>query len=397
MFDDISPAPPDSILGLTEAFKSDPRPFKVNLGVGVFQNDNGQTPVLRAVKAAEAAILSAETTKNYLPIPGEPEFGQRVEEFLFGDARPAAARTAQAPGGTGALRIAADLLAEISSMSAVWLSAPTWPNHRGVFGAPGLAIKSYPYYDTAGRRVTFDAFADTLEKIPAGDIVVLHLGCHNPSGADPTLEQWKAVAGIAARRGWLPVFDAAYIGFGDSVEEDRRPLRVFLESGIELLIATSFSKNLGLYRERAGALTLVARSPAAADAAFSRVKRVIRVLFSNPPSHGGQIARLVLSDPILRTMWIEELKTMCGRIHAMRDRFAEEMARRAPDRDFSFIRAQRGMFSFSGLSPAHVVWLRAERAIFMTEDGRINVAGLTPKNLDYVCAAIADALGAVAA
>ncbi len=393
MFDAVLPAPPDPILGLTEAFKSDPRPDKVNLGVGVFQNDDGETPVLQAVKAAEAAILAAEKTKNYLPIPGEPEFGRRVEEFLFGSAPAQTARTAQAPGGTGALRVAADFLSDLSRTSAVWLSTPTWPNHRGVFGASGLAIQAYPYYDTAGRRVAFDAFAGALETVPAGDIVVLHLGCHNPSGADPTLDQWKIVADIAARRGWLPVFDAAYIGFGDSVEEDRRPLRLFLDAGLELLIATSFSKNLGLYRERAGALTLVAHTPAAADAAFSRIKRVIRALFSNPPSHGGQIVRVVFSDSILRTMWMDELKAMCNRIHTMRERFAAEMAKRAPGRDFSFIRVQRGMFSFSGLTPAHVAWLRAERAIFMTEDGRINVAGLTPKNLDYVCAAIADAIG----
>ena len=391
MFEQVSAAPPDPILGLTEAFKTDPRPEKVNLGVGVFQDDEGRTPVLKAVKAAEAALLAAEKTKNYFPIAGEPEFGRKVEEFLFGEAAVPGARTAQTPGGTGALRVAADFFAEISQSRRVWLSDPTWPNHRGVFGAPGLAIQPYPYYDAARRSVNAGALADALDKVPAGDAVVLHLCCHNPTGADLDAEQWKTVSEIAARRGWLPIFDAAYIGFGDSLEADRAPLRPFLDAGVERLIATSFSKNFGLYRERAGALTLVAPAHAA-DAVFSRIKRVIRVLYSNPPAHGGQIVQTILSDALLRQVWRDELNGMCARIHAMRARFAEGMARRAPDRDFAFIRAQRGMFSFSGISAAHVAWLRSERAIYMTGDGRINVAGLTPQNLDYVCDAVAAAL-----
>lgn len=395
MFEGLSPAPPDPILGLTEAYKKDPRPEKVNLGVGVYQNDNGETPILRAVKAAEAALLEIENTKNYLPIPGEPDFARCVESFLFGDRSVATARTAQAVGGTGALRVMAQFLAEATPNATVWLSAPTWPNHRGIFGAAGLQIQSYPYYDARARRLDFPALAEALERVPAGDVVLLHLGCHNPTGADPTLDQWKKIAEIAGRRGWLPLFDAAYIGLGDGVEQDRSPLGVFLDAALELLIATSFAKNIMLYGERAGALTLVARSDAAADAAFSRIKRVIRTLYSSPPAHGGRIVQMVFSDPILRTMWRDELREMCARIHDMRSRLAVGLAVRLPDRDFSHIRAQRGMFSYSGLTSPQTAWLRTERAIYMTDDGRINVAGVTTRTLNYVCDAIAEAVRTV--
>ncbi len=392
MFEDLTPAPPDPILGLTEAFKADPRPEKVNLGVGVYQNAEGRTPVLEAVKAAEAVLLAGEKTKNYFPIAGEPEFGKLVEQFLFAPREVAHARTAQAPGGTGALRIAADFLAEISRERAVWATDPTWPNHRGVFGAAGLAVKSLPYYDAALRSVGFERYAEALEQVPAGDAVVLHLCCHNPSGADLTPDQWAVVAGIAARRGWLPLFDAAYIGFAEGLETDRSALLPFLDAGLELFIAVSFSKNFGLYRERAGALTLVAASAKGADAAFSRVKRVIRAAYSNPPGHAGSIVRTILEDSLLRDVWRRELTEMRGRIHAMREALSAGLARRVSDRDFSFIVRQHGMFSYSGLNADQVAWLRTERAIYMTADGRINIAGLTPANLDYVCDAIAEAI-----
>lgn len=395
MFESLSPAPPDPILGLTEAYKKDPRPEKVNLGVGVYQNDNGETPILRAVKAAETALLEIENTKNYLPIPGDPEFGRCVESFLFGERSVATARTAQAVGGTGALRVIGQFLAEAAPNATVWISTPTWPNHRGIFGAAGLKIQSYPYYDARARALDFPAFAEALDHVPAGDVVLLHLDCHNPTGADPTLDQWQQIAEIAGRRGWIPLFDAAYIGLGDSVEQDRTPLGVFLGAGLELLIATSFAKNIMLYGERAGALTLVARSAAAAEAAFSRIKRVIRTLYSSPPIHAGRIVQMVFSDAILRAMWRDELREMCGRIRDMRSRLAEGLAARLPDRDFSHIRAQRGMFSYSGLSAAQAGWLRAERAIYMTDDGRINVAGVTTRTLNYVCDAIAEAVRTV--
>ena len=391
MFDKLTPAPPDPILGLTEAFEADPRPQKVNLGVGVYQNDEGRTPVLEAVKAAEAAMLAGESTKNYLPIDGEPEFGKQVEKFLFPRQNVPASRTAQTPGGTGALRMAADFLAGISRPRTVWISAPTWPNHAGICAAAGLPVKSCPYYDPAAHGLAFEAFAAALDRIPAGDVVVLHLCCHNPTGFDPTFDQWKVLSEIAARRGWLPVFDAAYIGLGDGEDADRAALDPFLEAGLEFLIAVSFSKNFGLYRERAGALTLVAHTATAADAAFSRLKQVIRASYSNPPAHGGAIVRIILEDSLLRDLWRRELAEMRERIHAMRKHLWEGLSSRLPDRDLSFITRQRGMFSYSGLDAEEVAWLRAERAIFMTANGRINVAGLTPSNLVYVCDALAEA------
>ena len=395
MFESIAPAPPDPILGLTEAFKSDPRPGKVNLGVGVFQDDEGKTPVLPSVKAAEAAVLAAETTKSYLPIAGDPEFAKLVEGLFF-EGCPALVegrlRTAYAPGGTGALRVGADFLAGQRPGAGAWISAPSWPNHKGLFAAAGFRVQEYPYYDPARQGLNFERMLETLRRVPAGDVVVLHLCCHNPTGSDLDAAQWKEIAACAAAAGWLPFVDGAYVGFGDGLEPDRAPLAVLLEAGVEFLLAGSFSKNMGLYRERAGALTLAARDAKAAEACFSHVKRTIRVLFSNAVGHTSLTVARVLGDRMLRTLWLAELTAMRERIHGVRRRFAAGLAERVPGADFSFITRQRGMFSFSGLTPAQVEFLRAEQCIYMTGDGRINVAGLTAKNLDYVCDAVAAAV-----
>ncbi|MDZ4199858.1 MAG: amino acid aminotransferase [Kiritimatiellia bacterium] len=390
MFESVQPAPADPILGLTEAFRADPRPDKVNLGVGVYQDAQGLTPVLDCVKAAEAAILAQETTKSYLPISGDPGYGRQVESLLFPDAPEAAERccTAHSPGGTGALRVGADVLRDLGASSTAWVSAPTWANHKGVFAAAGFTLREYPYYQPESRGIGVDALLAALDQIPAGDVVILHAACHNPSGADPDPELWAAMAQTAARRGWIPFLDNAYLGFGQGLDNDRTALRVFLRTGIEFLVATSFSKNLGLYRERVGALSVIVRDRSARDPVFSRVKKIIRVLYSNPPSHGGEVARRVLSDAILRDLWLRELTTMRERIQAMRTALVEGMARRNARTDYSFVTRQSGMFSFTGLTAAQTAWLKKEKGLYMTSDGRINVAGLTADNLDRVCDAL---------
>jgi aspartate/tyrosine/aromatic aminotransferase len=397
MFDSLTPAPPDPILGLTEAWRDDPNPKKVNLGVGVFKDDRGETPVLETVKAAAAAILAAETSKNYLPIAGDPAYRKRVQTFVFeGPAATAAERavTIQALGGTGALRVGAEFVRFARPEGRAWLSTPTWANHRGVFAATGMDIRQYPWYDAPTRELDADAMLASLREVPAGDTVVLHACCHNPSGVDPEPGQWAAIAAAAAERGWLPFLDTAYLGFGRGLAEDRTATEAFAAAGVPFLQATSFSKNLALYGERVGALTFVGPEAGVAATVLSHLQRIVRVLYSNPPMHGAAIAARILGDRLLRTRWEEELGAMRDRIHAVRGELVDRLAARGVAQDFSFIRKQQGMFSFSGLSDDAVARLRAEKAIYIVKGGRINVAGLTSANLDYVCDSIAEVLRA---
>lgn len=396
MFESIIPAPPDAILGLTEAWKNDPNPLKVNLGVGVFKDDAGNTPILAAVKAAEETILREAVTKSYMPISGAPAYGACVRELLFGSGHEVLSadrgRTAHTPGGTGALRVGADFLKKLAPQATVWMSAPTWANHKGVFGAAGFASKDYPYYDPATKGLAFARMCETLETVPAGDVVLLHACCHNPSGVDPDADQWRTVADIAARRGWLPFLDFAYQGYGDGLVEDRASLLAFAAVCPELLVASSFSKNFGLYQDRTGALTLVAGSAKEAAAAFSHVETIVRVLYSNPPAHGGLIVQTILSNAALRAQWVDELDAMRHHIATLRTRFVAALAEHGVPGDFSFIERQKGMFSFSGLSDAQVTFLKESKSIYMVGGGRINVAGITSGNLDYLCGSIKEAL-----
>ena len=396
LFSDLTPAPPDAILGLTEAYKKDPRPGKVNLGVGVYQNDAGVTPVLASVKAAEERLLTTETTKSYLSIGGSPEYKAHVQQLLFGADHAvisnARARTAHTPGGTGALRVGADFLKQHAASATIWVSTPTWANHPGIFTAAGLAVKSYPYYDATSKGLDFDALCNCLRSVPAGDIVLLHVCCHNPTGVDLTDEQWSEVGRIAAARGWIPFLDFAYQGLGDDLETDRSGLLRLLDTVPELFIASSFSKNFGLYRERTGALTLVTSTGTAADAAFSHVEKTVRVLYSNPPAHGGLIVSTILDDAALRQQWEQEVADMRYRIQSVRGDLVQGLSQRGVDRDFSFIERQKGMFSFSGLSDEQVAYLREEKGIYIVKGGRINVAGITSATLDSCCDAIAEAL-----
>ncbi len=396
MLSQIDAAPPDPILGLTEAFRQDPAPDKINLGVGVYVDDQGRTPVLASVKEAEARMLESETTKSYLPISGQPAYGKAVQDLILGpDSAVAAAgraATAHTPGGTGALRVGGDLLRAFFPGATVWVSTPTWANHPGVFAAAGLARRSYPYYDPATRGLDFPAMLAALRDVPAGDVVLLHACCHNPTGVDLAADQWAEVAAAAVDRGWLPFIDFAYQGFGDSVEADRACIQPLLDAVPEALIASSFSKNFGLYRERTGALTVIGGDAEAARRTLSQVKRVVRTNYSNPPAHGGLIVETILADADLTAQWRKELEGMQARIAGVRAQFVEAMARRAPEADFEFIRRQRGMFSFSGLSDAQVDWLREERHIYIVKGGRINVAGITSDNLDALADAVAEAL-----
>ncbi len=398
MWKGVEAAPPDAILGLTEAFKKDNNPNKVNLGVGVYKDDQGQTPVLICIKAAERELEQTQATKGYLPMTGDPSYNANVQKLLFGDDSEVISSgrvvTLQTPGGTGALRVGGDLLHKFKPEAKLWVSTPTWANHKGVFTAAGFSINDYPYYNAATKDVDFEGMITCLEQVPAGDVVLMHVCCHNPTGVDLSDEQWDRVVAVAKEKGWMPFLDFAYQGFGDSLEKDRAAVEKFAAAGIDFYVASSFSKNFGLYCERTGALTIVCPTPEEAAVATSQVKLVVRTNYSNPPAHGGQTAATVLNDPKLYDLWIGELTEMRERIKTMRKALVDGLAARGVAQDFSFITEQRGMFSFSGLSDEAVNWLRENKGIYIVKGGRINVAGLTSENIDYVCDAIAEALKA---
>ncbi len=395
-FESVAPAPPDAILGLTEAYEKDQRPAKINLGAGVYQDDDGRTPILRCVHTAEALILERATSKAYLPIVGSARYARGVQELLFGPGHEvmtsARACTVHTPGGTAAVRVGADFLRQSLGVRRIWISQPTWANHRGVFEAAGLEVQEYPYYDAASKGLAYDAMRGALQAVPRSDAVLLHAGCHNPTGVDPSLEQWQELAAIGREYGWMPLIDFAYQGFGVGIEQDRAPLQLFLDAGMELIVASSFSKNFGLYQDRSGALTLVAARPDAAQTVLSQVKRIVRVNYSNPPAHGGLVVETVLDDPPLRRQWESEVAGMRERIKTMRAALVDGLRRRGAGQDFSFISRQNGMFSFSGLNDAQVSFLRERKGIYMVKGGRMNVAGITSKNIDYLCDSIAEAL-----
>ncbi len=394
MFERLEMAPPDAILGLTEAFRKDPRPEKINLGVGVYKDENNQTPVLQCVKEAERILLEKEDTKNYMSIGGDPAFGKAVETIVFGADLAASGRirSVHTPGGTGALRVAADFLRRCFGAKTIWMSDPTWANHPAVFEAAGHTTREYPYYDPDTCDIRWNSFLDALKNIPAEDIVLLHGCCHNPSGMDLSENQWREVAQVARDRGWLPLIDFAYQGLADGLEEDAVGVRIMAEAVPEALVCSSFSKNFGLYRERCGALSMIAADADAAARTFSQVEKAIRANYSNPPAHGGLIVTTVLNTPELRALWEQEVKAMRDRINSMRRLFVQTLAAKGVDRDFSFITRQKGMFSFSGLNKQHVQRLREEYAIYIVGSGRINVAGMTPDNMDRLCEAIAAVL-----
>ncbi len=396
MFDAIPTAPPDAILGLSEAFAKDPRPHKINLAVGVFKDAQGRTPVLASVKAAEKKLLETETTKGYKPIDGDPKYAQVVTSMLLGEGHAASVSgrvaTADTPGGTGALRVAADFIHAQLPGASIWCSDPTWANHPQIFAAAGVATKSYPYFDAAGNSLAFDRMLAALKQIPRGDVVLLHGCCHNPTGVDLTLEQWKQVAAACEAGGLLSLVDFAYQGFGTGLREDAAWLGAMLGPSSQMLVCSSFSKNFGLYNERVGALTVITASPSATQAVMSQVKTVIRANYSNPPAHGASIVTTIMSDAALRKQWEGELTAMRDRINGMRQSFAAALDQRGirlSPRGNGFITEQKGMFSFSGLDKQQVQKLKDDHAIYIVGSGRINVAGMTDETMATLCDAIA--------
>jgi aspartate/tyrosine/aromatic aminotransferase len=389
-------APPDPILGLVEAFNKDENPNKISLGAGVYKDDNNKTPLLSAVQQAEAALLNANPNGAYLPIPGAPEYATKVQELLFGAGHEiiesGRAGTAHTPGGTGALRVAGDFIHTMLPNATLWVSDPTWANHGGIFTAANVPMKKYPYFNAETNSLRFDEMLGALKEATPGDVVLLHGCCHNPTGIDPTPDQWATLATFIRDKNLLPLIDFAYQGFGAGIEEDATGLRAFCQPGQPLLTCSSFSKNFGLYRERVGAFTLVAENADAKAKAFSHVKLTIRTNYSNPPFHGGAIVTQILSDPALRAEWEKELAQMRDRVNQMRKLFVETLANVGVQRDFNFITQQKGMFSFSGLTKEQVATLKEKHAIYIVGSGRINVAGMTEQNIETLCKAIADVL-----
>ena len=396
LFAAIEMAPRDPILGITEAFNADKNPNKVNLGVGVYYDDNGKVPLLECVRKAEAQLMEKAAPRTYLPIEGLAAYDKAVQELVFGAdsavIQEKRAITAQAIGGTGALKLGADFLKRFSPNAQVWISDPSWENHRALFESAGFAVNNYAYYDPATRGVNFDGMMKALNDMPAGSIVVLHACCHNPTGADLTEAQWTDVIQVVTKRGLVPFLDMAYQGFGDGIDEDGKVVRRFADAGGPLFVSNSFSKSFSLYGERVGALSIVATSTEEASRVLSQLKRVIRTNYSNPPVHGGQVVATALSTPELRKIWEEELAGMRVRIREMRQSLVQKLKEKAPGHDFDFVIKQRGMFSYSGLTKAQVERLRTEFSIYAVDTGRICVAALNSRNIDSVVEAIAKVL-----
>ncbi|MEE4462526.1 amino acid aminotransferase [Azotobacter chroococcum] len=396
LFSAVEMAPRDPILGLTEAFNADTRPTKVNLGVGVYYNEEGRIPLLRAVEEAEKARIAAHAPRGYLPIEGIGAYDQAVQKLLFGNdaALLADSRvvTAQALGGTGALKVGADFLKRLLPDAVVAISDPSWENHRALFESAGFRVQSYRYYDAASHGLNRAGMLEDIKALPARSIVLLHACCHNPTGVDLSSDDWKQVLEAIREGDHVPFLDIAYQGFGDGIEEDAAAVRLFAESGLQFFVSSSFSKSFSLYGERVGALSIVTASKDEAARVLSQVKRVIRTNYSNPPTHGASVVASVLNSPELRALWEAELAEMRGRIQSMRQAMVEQLAAQGAKRDFAFVAQQRGMFSYSGLSAEQVERLRSEFGIYAVATGRICVAALNQRNLSSVTQAIAQVL-----
>jgi aspartate aminotransferase len=393
LFQTLDRLSPDAILGLMAQFRADPFPQKVDLGVGVYRDLSGNTPILDSVRRAEQIVLEGQTTKSYVAAAGREEFNRAVEELVLGGThrarRERRARTAQTPGGCGALRVGAELIRAAAPSTTVYVSDPTWGNHIPLLGGSGLQLERYPYYDAPSRELRFEAMLERLDRAAPGDIVLVHGCCHNPTGADLSMDRWTALTELFGRRRLTPFLDLAYQGFGADLIEDAAGVRLVAESLPEALIAVSFSKNLGLYRERVGALITVSENESRADAVQSHVLQIARSIYSMPPDHGAAIAACIFADPALKESWIAELAAMRGRIEEMRSLLARRLRAATNDGMFDFIEGQRGMFSLLGVSSKVVDALRKRHHIYMLSDSRMNVAGIMPHNVAYVAESIA--------
>ena len=393
MFETLQPMPPDAILGLIAEHRDDPRPEKVDLGVGVYRTAEGVTPVLATVKTAEQRLVDTQASKAYLGTAGLAEFNAAMQDLTFGDAV-AGERlvTIQAPGGSGSLRVAAGLILRAREGATVWCSEPTWANHVPLLGGAGLRLESYPYYDTDRHVVRTEAMLDALRRIPKGDVVLLHACCHNPSGLDPSADEWREVADVLVERELVPFIDSAYQGFAEGVEEDAFPIRYIAERVPEMIVCTSCSKNFGLYRDRVGTLSLLAPDAEAARILASNANNYVRTLYSVPPDHGAAVVNIILRDAALRSEWEAEVAAMRERLHGMSELLHQALLDRAPGHDFSHLVRTNGMFCFLGITPGQVESVKRDYGIYMVNSSRINVAGITPGNVDYLASAIAAVL-----
>jgi aspartate aminotransferase len=395
MLEQLSPLPADPILGLLKAYGVDTNPNKVDLGVGVFKDDNGHTPILDCVKVAEQQRTDTETSKIYIGPAGEPAFNELMAKLIFGDHAVITdnrTRTISTPGGTGSLRVAGEFIKACKPDAKIWLSNPTWANHNGLFSAAGLTIASYPYYNHETKTLDFDAMINTLSTVPAGDVVLLHACCHNPSGMDLSKDQWIQVTALAKKNGFTPLIDMAYQGFGLGLDEDAFGPRLMASELDELLLCSSCSKNFGLYRERIGGFTLLAKDSATADIAHSVVLSVVRGIYSMPPAHGAAIVSKILDNEELTSQWHEELEMMRQRITNNRQLLVDALKTAGVTRDFSFIIKQSGMFSFLGITPEQVATLISDYSIYMVDSSRISIAGISKNNVEYLAQSIAQVI-----
>lgn len=392
MFEKLESLAPDAIIGIMALFREDQHPRKVDLSVGVYQDESGNTPVMECVKRAEAALIEGQTTKTYVGIAGNIQFNRGIEALLFGAEHPALrdgrVATVQSPGGSGGLCVAGHLLHRANPQTRVWLSDPSWPNHLPLLRLAGLQLELYPYYDAAKHAIDFDAMSACLEKREAGEIVLIHGCCHNPCGADLTTDQWQSLAELCGRRGIIPFIDLAYQGLSESLEADAYGVRLMAERLPEVVVVTSCSKNLGLYRERVGAVCIVTNNAERSKAVATNLASVARGIYSMPPDHGAAIAGRIFQDAALRELWIKELDVVRERINGLRALLVAKLSERNLPRDFSFIADERGMFSFLGITRDQVIRLREEFHVYMLESSRINLAGINQANVDYVADSI---------
>ncbi len=388
MFESLKPVAIDPILGLMMAFKADERTEKIDLGVGVYQDDRGRTPVMASVKEAESRLMAVENTKAYQGMAGDPEYNQRMLDLLFGADHSILGsgriKSIQAPGGSGALRVGAEVIRKARPDAVLWVGVPTWPNHIPLLGSAGFNIREYPYYDIASRQVNVDAMMETLRQVPAGDMVLLHGCCHNPTGADLTTQQWDDIADLALERGFIPFIDTAYQGLGDGLDQDAYGMRMMAERLPELVIASSCSKNFGLYRERTGSITFVAETPERADIVVTQAMSTARSIYSMPPAHGALLVSMVLGDEALRNQWQMELEEVRQRIVSMRQLLCGSLKTNAAGMDFSHIEKQKGMFSFLGITTPQLERLRNEFGIYIVSSTRINLAGVNSNNIGHL-------------
>ena len=393
LFESLQAAPADAILGLITEHKNDPRPEKIDLGVGVFRTAEGETPVLDVVKLAEQRLVDTQESKAYIGTAGDPNFNAAMQDLIFSNsADPDRIATIQAPGGSGSLRVAASLILRARPDAKVWVSDPTWANHIPLLGGAGVTLEAYPYYDTDKHAIRIDAMIDALGKADAGDVVLLHACCHNPSGMDPSEEEWEAIADVVVKRELVPFIDMAYQGFAQSLSDDAFAVRHFAGRVPEMIVSGSCSKNFGLYRDRVGSLSMVAADKASRDIVFSQINSIVRTIYSVPPDHGAVVVSTILNDPDLRAAWRVELAEMRSRLREMRVLLNEALLEKAPGHDFSHLVRATGMFCFLGIPEDQVNRLKRDYGVYMVGSSRINTAGITAKNVNYLADAIAATL-----